>query len=310
MKACVLTNVEGGVGMPCAIEAMKAGKPLLDVVEQAIRVVEADPSVRSVGYGGWTNMLGEMECDAAIMCGTTLRAGAVGAVKRCLHPVSVARQVMERTAHVFLVGEGAERFAEEVGEPQREILHEASAREYKAWFQANVPGERHAEWPRGPLGPLTFKAVDPEKPKDTTTWLALSRDGKMAGGTSTSGWAYKHPGRLGDSPVIGAGLYVDDRYGGAMCTHMGEMSIRAGTARSIVLYMKKGAGVRDACLEAVADLGRLRGGSLGSLIIHAMDCTGATCVLAFRQPQNAEYWFWAEDMPAAVRRRAEPVPIA
>jgi L-asparaginase len=149
--------------------------------------------------------------------------------------------------------------------------------------------------------------MDPEKPKDTTTWLVTAPDGTMAGGTSTCGWRYKYPGRLGDSPVIGAGLYVDSRYGGAMCTHTGEMAIRAGTARAIVAYMKMGADVHDACREAVDDLRALRGGCIGPLVIHALDHRGTPCVLS--TVQGAAYWFWTPGMPEAERRPADVVSL-
>jgi len=307
MSACIMTNNEGWVGMPRGIEALSSGQPLLDVVESAIRVVEADPRVRSVGYGGWPNMLGEMECDAAIMCGTTLRAGAVGALKNYLHVISVARQVMERTPHVFLVGEGAERFAAEIGETKGNYLYAQSEKDYNEWVNRNVPAAQRAKWPNVPLAPLAFTAMAPETPKDTTTWLVRSAEGKMAGGTSTSGWSYKYPGRLGDSPVIGAGLYVDDRFGGAMCTFTGEMSIRAGTARAVVLYMKKGATVQEACYEAADDLRALRGGCVEKLVIHALDRAGMPHVVCTFP--GMFYWFWEKGMKAAERRDAEEVHL-
>jgi L-asparaginase len=252
-------------------------------------------------------MLGDMEFDAAVMCGSTLRTGAVGALQGYRHAVSVARQVMERTAHVFLVGEGAARFAAEIGEVKGDVLYPQSRAEYDAWIAANLSAGERARLAELPLAPLTWRSTDPEKPKGTTTWLVRTAEGRTAGGTSTCGWRYKYPGRLGDSPVIGAGLYVDDRFGGAMCTHTGEMAIRAGTARSVVLYMKKGATVQAACHEAVDDLRALRGGCLGPLVVHAMDRDGMPCVVS--TIAGASYWYWEAGAPAAERRPAEFVEL-
>ena len=116
--------------------------------------------------------------------------------------------------------------------------------------------------------------------KGTTVLLCINKQGQLAGGTSTSGWAHKYPGRLGDSPVIGAGLYVDQRYGACACTHTGEMTIRAGTARAVVAAMRFGLSVEEACHEAMADMARLREGFLGSVVIHALSPQGETCVLS------------------------------
>jgi L-asparaginase len=135
----------------------------------------------------------------------------------------------------------------------------------------------------GPLAGYAWQAGRDIATKGTVVYLAMDMDGNLAAGTSTSGWAYRYPGRLGDSPIIGAGLYADSRYGACGCSHVGEMTIRAGTARSVVLYMKKGATVEDACAEALRDLGDLRGGFLGPVMIHAMDREGRTCVAANRK---------------------------
>jgi len=122
----ILANSEGGVGMPTAISALQAGQSALDILEAGIRPVELDPTVRSVGVGGWPNLLGDMELDASIIDGATLKVGAVGALRGFLHPITVARLVMEKLPHVFLVGEGAGRFAAEHGVEAGEILTEQS----------------------------------------------------------------------------------------------------------------------------------------------------------------------------------------
>ena len=179
------------------------------------------------------------------MDGSTLRTGAVGALKGFLHPVSVAREIMRRLPHELLVGEGAARFAQEIGADTTENLIEDSRRVWQAWFDRTLTPEQKQAWPNIPLAELCRHAIDPETGRDTTVFLAQDQLGDIASATSTSGWGWKYPGRLGDSPIIGAGSYADTRYGAAACTGAGEMTIRCGTSRSIVLYIKKGASVAE-----------------------------------------------------------------
>ena len=214
----VLMNGEGRVGMDAAVLALEAGKSALDVVEAGIRPVEADPAVRTVGFGGYPNLAGVVECDAAIMDGVTRECGSVGALSGYLHAIQVARQVMERLPHVMLVGDGAARFAAEVGATEAEMLSEESEvwhRQRQSARLANALNGREALaafcWPKDGL----------HTARGTTVLLCRDKEGRLAGGTSTSGWAHKYPGRLGDSPIIGAGLYVDQRYGACACTHTG-----------------------------------------------------------------------------------------
>lgn len=299
----VLANSEGRFGMAAAVEALRSGASALDAVETGIRPVEAETSVRSVGRGGAPNLLGEVECDAAIMEGTTLQAGAVGAVKETLHVISLARRVLEGLPHVFLVGAGAEQYAREVGLAPEEMLTPEARAAHERWLAENAPEDLEGHR----LADLAWKAVRGRASGGTTVFLALDQEGRLAGGTSTSGMARSYPGRLGDSPVIGGGLYVDDRYGACGCTHAGEMAIRAATARSVILYIKGGASVEEACHEAVKDLRHLQGGHQGAVIIHAIDARGTPCVLSTRPvPKDPTYCFWSEEM-AAFETRATVV---
>jgi L-asparaginase / beta-aspartyl-peptidase len=204
----------------------------------------------------------------------TLRCGAVGALKGYRHAITVARRVMEELPHVFLVGEGAARFAGEIGETPDAMLTAEARDRHREWLDAHIPEADRAGWPAVALARHAWTSAEHVRTRGTTVFLAIDARGEMAGGTSTSGWAEKYPGRLGDSPLIGAGLYVDQRYGACGCTHTGEMAIRAGTARAVVLYMKGGATVQEACHEAVADLRALQGGLLGPVAIHAIDREG------------------------------------
>ena len=296
MGAVVLTNGEGGVGIRTAVDTLVNKGTALDAVEAGICVVELDPKVRSVGFGGAPNVLGEMECDAAIMCGGSLRTGAVGGLKNYFHAISVARQVMERTPHVMLVGEGAAIFAAEIGERKGNLLSDEAKADYEHWVKEHVPPEVLARWPNVSLASLIPGSTDSSTVHGTTAFLVRTNDGNFAGGVSISGWAYKYPGRLGDSPIIGAGLYVDNRYGAVACTHTGEMTIRAGTSRAVIAYIKKGATLEEACHEALDDLRALKGGHLGPVVVHAIDTSGKPYVAGSGLEKSMPYWFWAEGM--------------
>lgn len=296
MASIILANGEGGVGMPTAIRESSNRSSALDVVERAIREVEMDATVRTVGFGGAPNILGQMECDAAIMCGASLRCGAVGALRNYLHSISVARQVMERTPHTMLVGEGASLFAAEIGLPQSDILDPQARVDYETWINQHVPREILLQWPKVALTELVWRSAHPTTARGTTCFLVRTNDLNFAGGTSTSGWAYKYPGRLGDSPIVGAGLYVDNRWGACACTHTGEVSIRAGTARAVIAYMKKGASVQEAVHEALDDIAALQGGHKGPLVVHAMDRDGTPYVAYVGDIEPPRFWLWREEL--------------
>jgi L-asparaginase len=312
----LLTNNEGTVGVPTTVRALAEGQGALDAIEAGIRLIEADPEVRTVGRGGWPNLLGEVELDACLMDGATLRSGAVGALRGFLHPVSVAREVMRRLPHELLVGDGAARFAREIGAEPADNLTEDSRLAWQAWFDHELTAEQKRAWPDVDLAGLCRHAIDPETggrstPQtgaDTTVFLAQDADGHVCSGTSTSGWGWKYPGRLGDSPIIGAGSYADSRYGAAACTGAGEMTIRCCTARSVVLYLKAGASIADAVAEAVDDLRSLRGGLLSRVSVHGIDTRGNHKVIAVNGIGTETYWLWeGQDEPR--RLPAEVVAV-
>jgi L-asparaginase len=306
----VVTNNEGTPGVPTTARLLNEGAAGLDAIEAGIRLVEADETIRTVGRGGWPNLAGEVELDASVMDGTTLRTGSVGALKGFLHPVSIARAVMERLPHVFLAGEGAARFAREIGAETGDNLTPDSSRVWRAWYEAEVPAELRRNWPDAPLIDLCRHAVDPEIGRDTTVFIAQDAKGEIAGGVSTSGWGWKYPGRLGDSPVIGAGMYADTRYGACACTGAGEMTIRCSTARSVVLYMKMGMSVDAAVREAAEDMRRLKGGLIDRVTIHAIDAKGNHKVVAVNgNPQNT-YWLWRPGDAAPQSLPAEIITLS
>lgn len=205
----------------------------LDAVEAACRAVEADPTIRSVGYGGRPDASGQVTLDAAIML-SPARCGAVACVRGFMHPVSIARRVMERTGHVMLVGNGAERFARQEGFEATDLLTERSQEEWRQW-QADGQAAKGVH--------------------DTVGVLALDDDGRLAGACSTSGSAYKLPGRVGDSPIIGHALYVDPKYGAAVATGAGELVMRVCGAFLAVEQLRRGRTAGEAVAEM---LGRIR----------------------------------------------------
>ena len=271
----VVASRNGRVGILAAVEVLRAGGSAVDAVETGIRLVEDNPEEHSVGLGGLPNILGQVELDASIMRGSDRMAGAVGSLRGFRHPISVARQVMESLPHVLLVGAGAERFAAEMGAERGELLTEEAERIW-AEKQALLPPEIAAGLQNGAdLAPWVAYLTDPVRSRGTVNFLAQDAHGEICCGVSTSGWFNKYPGRLGDSPLIGAGGYADNRYGAAACTGLGEMAIRAGTARSLVLYMKMGMSVQEAGQQAMRDLDELGGNYLSDMNIIALDAQGS-----------------------------------
>jgi N4-(beta-N-acetylglucosaminyl)-L-asparaginase len=300
----LVANAEAWPGFPTAIELLKSGTDSLTAMVEGISKVELEPKVRSVGYGGWPNMLGVMECDAAVMDGTTREIGAVGAVPNTIPVARLAHEVLKRLPHVMLTGDGARRFATETGFAVDDVLLEDSKRVWWEKLEKQMTPEQAAAFPNTPLAPLLKTITDPERVRDTTVWLAADRARGIHAATSTSGWAWKYPGRLGDSPIPGAGYYADSRYGAAACTHTGEMTMRAATSRSVVLAMKLGYSLADAVKLAVDELDELTGGFLGGVVIHAVDAKGNHEVVNFRCQGPIRYWFWEDSMPEPELRDA------
>lgn len=212
-----------------AREILLAGGSPLDAVEKGINLAEEDLANNSVGVGGLPNAAGVVQLDACIMDGPTHKAGSVGALEGIANPISVARRVMEKTKHVMLVGAGAREFALQQGFPSRDLLTASSRQAWEQWKAKQKSEQGH----------------------DTIALLCLGTDGTIAGGCSTSGLAYKLPGRVGDSPIIGSGLYVDNEVGGAGATGVGENVLRFCSTFMIVELMRQGAHPTEACIEAI-----------------------------------------------------------
>lgn len=231
----------GKAANDAALAVLRQGGAALDAVEQGVWVVEADASEPSVGRGGIPNADGVVQLDACIM-GPDHRAGSVAALEGFLHPISVARRVMEKTPHVLLVGEGARQFALDQGFETAELLTEGQRRAWEQW-----KGQQEAQQKR--------------PGHDTLSLLVLDANGDIAGGCSTSGWGYKLPGRVGDSPIIGSGLYVDNEVGAAGATGLGEIIMRYCGSFAVVEKMRQGLSPGEACAETVRRIAQRESGT-------------------------------------------------
>ena len=276
MPMIVVASANGRVGIGAAVDMLRRGGTALDAVEAGIRLVEDNVEDTSVGTGGLPNLLGEVELDASIMDGRTLHTGAVAALQGYPNPISVARKVMTELPHVLLVGEGAARFAGELGFTTADLLTDNARKVWQDRIHGILPPGASAETLRyyDDMRRWAKLATDPEKAGGTVNFLAMDGAGDIASGVSTSGWAWKYPGRTGDSPIIGAGNYCDNRYGAVACTGRGEMAIRCSTARSTILYMKTGMSLAGALTEAMRDLWSLQDPYYGSMNIVALDAHG------------------------------------
>jgi isoaspartyl peptidase/L-asparaginase-like protein (Ntn-hydrolase superfamily) len=306
----VIASSNGRIGIAAAAEILRQGGTAVDAVEAGIRLVELNPEDHTVGFNGYPNILGEVELDASMMNGRTLESGAVGAMTGYIHAISVARQVMERLPHVLLVGDGANRFAAEIGQPQQAEMLLPEIQE--VWRNRLRHDMNEAEisqiGSQTDLSRWVELATDPERAKGTVNFIAQDKNGDICTGVSTSGWAWKYPGRLGDSPVIGAGNYADNRFGAAACTGMGEMAIRACTAHSMVFYMKMGLTVAEASARAVADLRDLDGRYISVMNTIALDKEGNHA--GYSSVEGRSYIYQTPDMLECeeIGRTVVPVP--
>ncbi len=236
-----------------ALEVLKSGGSGLDAVEKGINLTEADPNNSSVGLGGIPNAEGVVQLDACIMSGPGHGAGSVASIEGIRHPISVARRVMETTPHVMLVGEGARVFAKQNG---FEEGPKVSPGQEQAWRRWKADQDRKKQEAIGTSG----LKVDSERTQlnhDTIALILLLPNGDLFGGCSTSGWGYKLAGRVGDSPLIGGGLYVDNEVGAAGATGLGENVLRYCGSFLVVEFMRQGMHPQEACVATIQRIARL-----------------------------------------------------
>ncbi len=294
-RPVMISSANGVHALQKGMDILKSGGDTLDAAVATVTVVEDDPNDDSVGYGGLPNEEGEVELDASVMHGPTHRAGSVASVRRIKNVARLAKAVMERTNHTMIVGDGARRFAVDEGFEEINLLTEHSRKIWLAWKASTSfnwrPGIDSPEWVgrsaaarteekiasegrRGALNSPEFRErltdicehdealmaraieVIANPPTGTINCLAVNEKGEISGTTTTSGLSWKIPGRVGDSPIIGAGLYVDGDVGGAGSTGKGEENIKISGGHTIVEMMRKGLSPTDACLEALHRVAR------------------------------------------------------
>jgi N4-(beta-N-acetylglucosaminyl)-L-asparaginase len=275
-KNIVIASANGARACARAREILDAGGDTLEAVIAGVNINEEDPEDSSVGYGGLPNEEGVVELDSSVMHGPTRRAGAVAALRNIKTPSKIARLVMEETDHILLVGEGALRFAKAMGFEEHNLLTEKSRLAWLVWKKSLKDPRGHSNWGEGLAAPSKKPAawlreqfpdadeallawawdVAVHPPTGTINCLALNTRGEMSGVTTTSGLAWKIPGRVGDSPIPGAGLWVDQDVGAAGSTGRGEENIRVAGAHTIVEDMRQGMPPREACLDALKRVAR------------------------------------------------------
>ena len=262
-RPVMISSANGVNALGKGMEILKGGGDTLDAAVGAVTIVEDDPNDDSVGYGGLPNEEGVVELDASVMHGQTRRAGSVASVQKIKNVARLAKTVMERTNHVMIVGDGARRFGVAEGFEEMNLLTEHSRKIWLAWKAKTSfnwrPGIDSPEWKEhmaqlfdGDAEKIAYAEQRIAHPiTGTINCLAVNAQGEVSGTTTTSGLSWKIPGRVGDSPIIGAGLYVDGNVGGAGSTGKGEENIKISGGHTIVELMRKGMKPGDACLEAL-----------------------------------------------------------
>jgi len=262
-RPLIISSANGLHALDKGMNILKKGGDTLEAVVATVTVVEDDPNEDSVGYGGLPNEQGEVELDASVMHGPTHRAGAVAAVRRIKNVSRLAKTVMENTNHIMIVGDGARRFAVEEGFEEMNLLTEHSRKIWLAWKAKSSfnwrPGIDSPEWKEhmsslfdGDDKQIAYaERVIAHPPTGTIPCMAVDAKGDISATTTTSGLSWKIPGRVGDSPIIGAGCYVDNEVGAAGSTGKGEENIKICGGHSIIEMMRQGKSPADACLEAL-----------------------------------------------------------
>lgn len=265
-EAVIIGSERSEAGLPTGMEVLRRGGSALDAVEAAMRRCEDNVADHHIGTSGLPNAQGVVELDASLMLGSSRRFGAVGALRGYPNPISVARAVLERLPqHCLLVGEGAALFARECGFTTAELLTEESRAMWRKQVEASaesVEGENTAAADgdhryREAALEIIRRLTPHDGPWGTINIIGLDASGEMCVGVSTSGFPFKYPGRVGDSALPGAGNWCDLRAGGAACTGRGELSMRGGTARTVVDRLAAGDDPAEACLAGLREAAAL-----------------------------------------------------
>lgn len=307
-----IASANGKIGLPAAIQILREGGSALDATIAGTRIVEANPDDHTVGYSGLPNMLGQVELDASVMEGAGLKAGSVGALQGYQDAADLARKVMETLPHVLIAGDGARQLAEEFGFEKRDLLTPEAEAIWKK--RLSDPNDRDAPYLSRVSELVAANASDAdfasigEIPHGTVNFIARDRHGDIACAVSTSGWAWKYPGRMGDSPIIGAGNYADNRWGAAACTGRGEMAQRCLTAHSVVTFMRFGMSLDEALGQAMNDLDHLNDPYKSEMNIIALDKDGNPG--AASTAVGKTYAVMHEDMDKPEQRQRIHAPVS
>ncbi len=248
-RPVLIASANGRPACNRAMELLREGIDPVDAVVAGINIVEDNPEDHSVGYGGLPNAAGVVQLDSCVMHGPTHKGGAVGALENIRHPSSVAALVMRRTDHVLLVGAGAKEFALAHGFKEENLLTDEARQMWLSWKERLSDRDNWLRPGENPGLPASGPAADEAFTHGTITCMALTAGGDLGGCTSTSGLSYKIPGRVGDSPILGAGLYVDNEAGACGSTGRGEANLLNGSCLLVVELMRGGMTPTEACLE-------------------------------------------------------------
>jgi N4-(beta-N-acetylglucosaminyl)-L-asparaginase len=242
-RFAAVASANGIRGVELAVQLMTRGSDTLDAAVEGVKIQELDPNDDSVGYGGLPNEDGVVQLDASCVHGPTRRAGAVGALEGIKTPSEVARLVLKYTRHILLVGEGAKRFALSYGFKDEDLLTPASREKWLRWRANRGKEDNYLDVPTGsPVGMHTTGTINLD---------AINDKGEISSVTTTSGLSWKIPGRVGDSPIVGAGQYTDNEIGAAGSTGLGELNIMVCGGFLTVEYMRQGQSPTDACLSTL-----------------------------------------------------------
>ena len=314
MTGIVIASTNGKVGTEASVEVLRAGGSALDAVVAGARLVEADPNDHTVGRGGIPNFVGDIELDASVMEGRGLRSGAVAALQGYQDATDLARAVMDQLPHVLIAGDGARRLASEVGLDPAILMTNKARRIWRRRMRNEecVPEHRRTYTGRvrqlvGQMTSDAERATEEEPLHGTVNFIARDRAGDIAVAVSTSGWGWKYPGRVGDSPIIGAGNYADNRWGAAACTGRGEMAQRCCTAHSVVTFMRFGMPLDDALRMAIGDLAHLDDPYASDVHVIALDAAGNPA--AASTAADKTYVVMTEEMPSPDERPRQHVPL-
>lgn len=302
-RPVVVASMNGLAAARLAVERMAAGTGSVDAAVAAVGLVEADPDDVGVGYGGLPNEDGVVQLDAAVMDGTTMRAGAVAALENIKHPAQVALTVMRRTTRILMVGDGALEFARAHGFPEQNLLTERSRKIWRHWKDTQTGKDDWLPDPRATDDPDLRWFIERHgdrlfRPEGTVHLSACGADGELGCCTSTSGLFFKIPGRVGDSPLVGCGLYCDGEVGSAGATGHGESCIINAGAHTVVEFMRQGKSPEQACLATLERvvhntrenyLKDNQGRPRNNLLLYAVNRAGEVGSAAMRSGPHSKY---------------------